>query len=335
MGAFRREVRGRPQAAYMKGRAALTELRAAAATTFGGSPSNWAMADGHTATIDRISNCIGQLFGARGVRVVSTDCEHVGGLGAFSADPRVEVVQVPVDQIAGTTGNLYFISHLAYDTNRDNSNEIRALVERADEPIVIVDGSQAIGQVPVDVHGLGCQAYISSAHKWLAGPQGTGLLYLRDDVIDTWPSPFRAGEPLAPDVAIGRWEPRGGQDFSRIAGLVAAINEYRTNAHRGREVRVGFIRGLKRVLGDHVRILPESAPQGRVVAFEILDCDVYPVYRALGERGVTLKCIKKSAPGAEHSFEVLRAGFPWWTSAAKVREALSILEHVHAEVAAA
>jgi selenocysteine lyase/cysteine desulfurase len=334
MATFRREVRGRPQAAYMKGRAALGKLRVAASEVFGGDPHNWAMADGHTATIDRLSNCIGQMFGTRGVRVVSTVCEHIGGLGAFAADPRVEVVQVPVEEIVETPGNLYFISHLAYDTNRDNSEEIAKLVNREDKPIVIVDGSQAIGQVPVNVRALGCQAYLSSAHKWLAGPQGTGLLYLRDDVVCEWPSPFRAGEPLDPTMPIGRWEPRGGQDFSRIAGLEAAIREYEANAHRGRDVRVGFVRGLKRVLGDRVRILPESAPHGRVVAFEILDCDVYPVYRALGERGVTLKCIKKSGPHDSYAFEVLRAGFPWWTSAAKVREALSILKRVHAEVTA-
>jgi selenocysteine lyase/cysteine desulfurase len=334
MASFRRDVRGRPQAAYMNGRVALGNLRRAASEVFGGEPHNWAMADGHTATIDRLSNCIGQMFGARGVRVVSTVCEHIGGLGAFSADPRVEVVQVPVEEIADTPGNLYFISHLAYDTNRDNSVEITRLVNREDRPIVIVDGSQAIGQVPVDVRALGSHAYLSSAHKWLAGPQGTGLLYLRDDVVDAWPSPFRAGEPLDPTFPIGRWEPRGGQDFSRIAGLEAAIREWEANAHRGRDVRVGFVRGLKRVLGDHVRILPESAPHGRVVAFEILDCDVYPVYRALGERGVTLKCIKKSGPADSYAFEVLRAGFPWWTSAAKVREALTILKRVHAEVTA-
>jgi selenocysteine lyase/cysteine desulfurase len=244
------------------------------------------------------------------------------------------VLQVPVDQIADTAGNLYFISHLAYDTNRDNSNEIRKLVERSDKPIVIVDGSQAIGQIPVNVKELGCHAYLSSAHKWLAGPQGTGLLYLRDDVVDAWPSPFRAGEPLAPELPIGKWEPRGGQDFSRIAGLEAAIREFEANGHRGKDIRNGFTRGLKRVLGDRVRILPESAAQGRVVAFEILDCDVYPVYRALSERGVMLKCIKKSGPDDAYAFEVLRAGFPWWTSASKVREALNILKRVHADVTA-
>ncbi len=335
MQSFRAEVRGRPQAAYVKGRAALNDLRTAAASTFGGGVHNWAMADGHTATIDRLSNCIGEMFGGHGgVRVVSTQCEHIGGLGAFSADPRVEVVRVDASSIAETPGNLFFLSHLAYDTNRDNSDQIRKLAARKDKPIVIVDGSQAIGQVPVDVAALGCHAYLSSAHKWLAGPQGTGVLYLRDDVIGTWPTPFRAGEPLTPDLPIGLWEPRGGQDFARIAGLVSAIGLYRANAHRGRDVRVGFVRGLKRVLGDHVHILPESAAHGRVVAFEILDCDVYPVYRALGEHGVTLKCIKKSGPEAERAFEVLRAGFPWWTSAAQVREALTILKRVHAEVSA-
>lgn len=42
----------------------------------------------------------------------------------------------------------------------------------------IVDGAQAVGQLPVDVKDLGCDAYVSSPHKWLLAPKGTGILYI-------------------------------------------------------------------------------------------------------------------------------------------------------------
>src|SRR5687767_4500710 len=322
MAAFRKEVRGRPLAAYEKGRQSLDRLREVAAQTFGGAPDNWAMADGHTATIDRLSNVIGQLLGGD-VEVVTTRDEHVGGLGAFSADPRVKVHEVPVEKIAQTPGSLFFLSHISYSTNCDYAQHIQALTARRDSPIVIVDGSQAVGQVPVDVGALGAHAYVASGHKWLGGPHGTGLLYLRSDVIRVWPSPFRAGEPICRDRPIGKWEPRGGQDFSRIAGLVAAIEEFRDHSHQRAYQRDSFARGLRRVLGDRVFILP-SAPQGRTVVFAIEGTDVYDVYRRLNQVGVSLKCIKRRDERGRQ-LEVLRAGFPWWTTSARIRQALSAL----------
>ncbi|MEO1079090.1 MAG: aminotransferase class V-fold PLP-dependent enzyme [Pseudomonadota bacterium] len=42
----------------------------------------------------------------------------------------------------------------------------------------IVDGAQVVGQLPIDVKDLGCDAYVSSPHKWLLAPKGTGILYI-------------------------------------------------------------------------------------------------------------------------------------------------------------
>ncbi len=47
-----------------------------------------------------------------------------------------------------------------------------------------VDGAQAPGMLPVNVHEIGCHAYATSGHKWLLGPKGTGLLYVREDALD-------------------------------------------------------------------------------------------------------------------------------------------------------
>jgi len=52
--------------------------------------------------------------------------------------------------------------------------------------LCVVDGAQAVGQIPVDLHGLGCDFYLASGHKWLLGPKGTGLLYVRDEMLDNW-----------------------------------------------------------------------------------------------------------------------------------------------------
>jgi selenocysteine lyase/cysteine desulfurase len=334
MAAFRRRVRGRPLMAYEKCRQVLHDMRVVASEVFGGSPDGWAMADGHTATIDRLAHTLAEVFHGRAV-VVSTDSEHVGGIGAFSNDSRFTVVQVPAESLVDTPGDIYFLSHVTYDTNHDNSAVIRALTHRADAPVVIVDGNQAVGQIDVDVASLGCHAYICSAHKWLGGPHGGGLLYLRPDVVERWPSPFRAGDPLAPEVPIGRWEPRGGQDFSRVAGIAAAIRAYQCHAQPGRAIREHFITALHDALGDRAHVLNASTTEGRVVAFELVDMDVYPVYRKLAERGVSVKCIKKPGKRSESGegcLEVLRVGFPWWTDESEVDDAVAILSDVVRQV---
>ena len=60
---------------------------------------------------------------------------------------------------------------------------IRALADlaHAQGALLVVDGAQSVGQVPVDVAAMGCDAFAGSGHKWLCGPKGTGLLYIRRD----------------------------------------------------------------------------------------------------------------------------------------------------------
>ena len=38
---------------------------------------------------------------------------------------------------------------------------------------------------PFNLHDIGCDAYATSGHKWLLGPKETGLLYVRQSMLDT------------------------------------------------------------------------------------------------------------------------------------------------------
>jgi len=44
--------------------------------------------------------------------------------------------------------------------------------------LLIVDGAQAVGHIPVDFHDWQPDAYFFPGHKWCAGPMGTGALIL-------------------------------------------------------------------------------------------------------------------------------------------------------------
>lgn len=51
---------------------------------------------------------------------------------------------------------------------------------------VVYDGAQVPGMIPVDFSQSGCDFYTSSGHKWLCGPKGTGILYIRREMLDVW-----------------------------------------------------------------------------------------------------------------------------------------------------
>jgi len=45
----------------------------------------------------------------------------------------------------------------------------------------VIDGAQSLGHVAIDVQAMGCDAFFASPHKWMLGPKGTGLLYVRPE----------------------------------------------------------------------------------------------------------------------------------------------------------
>ena len=56
--------------------------------------------------------------------------------------------------------------------------------------ISYIDGAQAVGQFPIDLHDIGPDLYISNGHKWLYGPNGVGLLYVRRSFLEELDAPM-------------------------------------------------------------------------------------------------------------------------------------------------
>jgi isopenicillin-N epimerase len=65
--------------------------------------------------------------------------------------------------------------------------------------ITVVDGAQALGQVELDLHELDCDFYAASFHKWLGGSHGSGMLYVRREMLDRlWPTAPRGLDASPP-----------------------------------------------------------------------------------------------------------------------------------------
>ena len=51
--------------------------------------------------------------------------------------------------------------------------------------LTMIDGAQALGSLELDMEALKCDFYAASLHKWLNGPYGLGVLYVRRALLPT------------------------------------------------------------------------------------------------------------------------------------------------------
>ncbi len=67
--------------------------------------------------------------------------------------------------------------------------------------LYFLDACQSAGQVPLDVARIGCDVLTTTGRKYLRGPRGTGLLYIRKSKLESFDPPFV-------DIHSARWTGR-------------------------------------------------------------------------------------------------------------------------------
>lgn len=129
------------------------------------------------------------------------------------------------------------ISHVAAHGSIRNPVEDIGKIATEHGLFYLVDGCQAAGQIDIDVKALRCDAYTVTGRKWLRGPRGTGMLYIRagedrvkapfvdlasaDLIFD--PSGAPSGVSIRSDARrFELWE----RSVAGVVGLGNAITEY-------------------------------------------------------------------------------------------------------------
>jgi len=95
------------------------------------------------------------------------------------ASSKEEIVEIFKNAINPKTKVLCF-SHINYTTGLCMPVKELCDLAREHNLISIVDGAHALGMLPLNMEEMGCDFYAAAGHKWLNGPPGTGLLYLRN-----------------------------------------------------------------------------------------------------------------------------------------------------------
>lgn len=176
--------------------AALEELRTRYATLVGAPV-------GSVALHSSISSAIGVVAGALSRRaqtrpkVVVTDLDFptvaYQWLARVPEGVEVEMVPsddgvtIPLDRLERAVDDrtcLVATSHVFYTTGA--IQDVRAVADMAHrrDALLLVDGYQAAGQLPVDVGALDVDCYLAGGLKWLLGGPGIVFLYVRPELID-------------------------------------------------------------------------------------------------------------------------------------------------------
>ncbi|MGX7592318.1 aminotransferase class V-fold PLP-dependent enzyme [Candidatus Karelsulcia muelleri] len=81
-------------------------------------------------------------------------------------------------------------------------NPIKKLIKTAHKynSLVLIDGSQAISHITIDVKNLDCDFYVFSSHK-MYGPNGLGILYGKKKFLDKFP-PYKCGGGMIEKVTL-------------------------------------------------------------------------------------------------------------------------------------
>jgi L-cysteine/cystine lyase len=143
-------------------------------------------------TTDGVNAALHALDLSPGDDVLTSDEEHPGVLGplATARDTRgVNVRVAPFDELPDAVlpdTRLVVTSHVSWASGR--LLDMAPLA--ASGAVVVLDGAQGLGAVPVDVRALGCDFYAASGQKWLCGPNGLGYLYVNPELVQGLPAPW-------------------------------------------------------------------------------------------------------------------------------------------------
>jgi cysteine desulfurase/selenocysteine lyase len=267
---------------------------------------------------------------ARGLRltpadvVVITEMEHHSNLVPWQmTGARVEYLSIDadgcldLDQLESllVAGGVKVVAAAHVSNVLGTINPVTEIARLAREhgALSVIDGSQAVPQVPVSLPEIGADFYAWTGHK-LYGPTGIGVLHGRHEALvaldpllggghmiskvtrssSTWAAPpakFEAGtSPIAEAIGLG-----AAVDWVQEVGM-EAIREHERDVTAYALERLGELPGLT------VHGPPTADARGAVISFALDVAHPHDVAEILGSRGV---CVRAGHHCAQVLMEVL------------------------------
>jgi L-cysteine/cystine lyase len=310
-------------------------VRAAAAELVGAGPETVALTAN---TTQGVNLAAWGIDWRPGDEIVTTALEHPGltvplAVVARRSEARLRVIgaeraggdlEAAVGEVAGPRTRLVALSHVSWSTGAVLDVPGAARAARAAGALVVVDGAQAVGTIPVDAAALGADAYAFPAHKWLLGPEGLGVLWVRREAMERIDVTVAGLESAAGGDAHGEegaMEPQPGarryEASTAPAALLAAWDAamawlaglgWPWIHGRVREDQGAARRALAAI--DGVEVLTPPGPQAGLVTFTVAGRAPVETAAKLAARGVVVRSLVRP--------EALRASVGFFTDEADV-----------------
>jgi cysteine desulfurase/selenocysteine lyase len=305
--------------------------REKAAAWLGWEPECTILTRNATEAINLVAYSWGRANVVPGDRIVLTEMEHHSNLVPWQilAEEKGAVLEwVPIDDegildltvldgfLQGGDVRLVAVGHVS--NVMGTINPVAEIVRRAHEKgaIVVVDGAQAVPQIPVDLGEIDADFYAWTAHK-AYGPTGIGVLHGRRELLEamppwlagghmvgrvtkertTWgelPSKFEAGtSAIAEGIGLG-----AAVDFIRAIG----VEDIRSHEH---DLVAYALDRLGEVEGLTIHGPPDADRRGAVISFALDRAHPHDVAEILGRDGV---CVRAGHHCAQVLMERLGVG---------------------------
>jgi selenocysteine lyase/cysteine desulfurase len=238
---------------------------------------------------DYISNQLAYLSLARrhGVEV-----RRAADLPSGGADPQsaAELLRDPRVRLLAVTW---------VPTNSGLIQPVEALGEIAEAAGVpyLVDGCQAVGQIPIDVGKLRCDFLSATARKFLRGPRGIGFLYVSDRALKRGDFPLyidmRGADWVSADNFAPAPDARRFENWEFAYSLLLGMGEAARYAlgvgverggGRAQELAATLRSKLKGLGG--IRVLDRGDELAALVTLEVAGWDARELSKLLRTRGI-------------------------------------------------
>ena len=281
---------------------------------------NWGVAETiFTRNVTEALNLVAYAWGDANVgpgdRVVVTEMEHHSNFvpwqqlalrrgAAFSMVGVDDEGRLRLDELdvllAGGDVKVVAVAHISNVVG--TINPIEEIVRRAHAAgaIVVVDGAQAVPQIPVDLRALGADFYGWTGHK-AYGPTGIGVLHGSAELLGAMP-PFLTGGHMIASVSVEetRWAQSpakfeaGTSNIAEAIGLGAAVDFLQgigmehVRAHE-RQLVAYTLERLRAVPGVSLHGPLDPDQRGPLISFALEGIHPHDVAEILGRDGICVR----------------------------------------------
>jgi len=268
-----------------------------------------------TAAINMVAYTWGRINVQRGDLIVLTEMEHHSNIVPWqllAQDREAELAYVPVlddgnldlealDVLLAREPKLVAFVHVSNVLG--TINPAAEIVRRAHDAgaVTLVDGSQAVPQIAVDLREIDSDFYAWTGHK-AYGPTGIGILHGRRELLDAMP-PFLGGGHMIRTVAANEstwtdlpWKFEAGtSQVAEAIGLGSAVDWIRSlgieriRGHESSLVDEALQRLSEEVPGVSIHGPRSAADRGALISFALEGAHPHDVGEILGRSGVCVR----------------------------------------------